>query len=385
MKFGFKKWLMLGVLLGSSGLALASQDCVGLLAKLADQISQFALREPMGLGLDVNLLRPTAKRLMALKKNPKAGRLYYAIAEGGGPNGADQLFLSESPIHLDDYRKTFAAVSVGDPPVDPPMPVPLREAGEVKFVEEESSRFMRLLTLGRSSRQKSGFVFEPTSGVVSADQELTELTKIDPALREVEGEHVFLRADRPGISPTRMMKCSDILDKHTQGKRFLIDSLTSNFGYGVAAILVTAPERFYEAENHRLVVADLGATQMNTLLRTWLTYGSISRGDPLMKRYGIRALSLPMSISVQTLVYKGLDISDVRDIWTYLMGYSLVMIPKNDLLDRILIEHLPRLSYEQCLTNSGWRFFINSHTFRIADRLGSTVLFYFGRQTFQGR
>lgn len=368
-----RKWtgLVLACGIGSAAFAWSSEDCARLMARLHESFDRY-LGSPKLLAAPLE--RPSAQALLDLKKDEGA-RLYYVVTAD------DRLYFSRTPVAADRGSPGFAVVQGSAASAEL---IPFREAGEVRYAEKARSSWWRF---GGSKRSRT-FVFDQTSGV---DPTLEEVRAIERELKASEGgeqvlsEHQLAKAFVTGGDQARVIDCAKILDKNTQGGKFVLDSMFNTAGLTFGGIAMTAPERFVDVARMNVLAADFVSPLVNTLFKSASSYWMISRNQASIRRYAVRLGTVGGSVSLQAGVYELFGVEDVKSIGAYTLGYAVLMIPKGDLVDRFVFQKLPKLAFESCLRNSGLRFIYSPRAVRIVDGLVSTMIFLEGRKAIIGQ
>ncbi len=367
------KWtgLVLACGIGSAAMAWSAEDCARLMARLHESFDRYLTSPKL---LAAPLERPSAQALLALKKEEGA-RLYYVVTSD------DRLFFSQTPVTADRGSPGFAVVQGASGVAEL---VPFREAGEVRYAEKASSSWWRF---GRSKKSKT-FVFDQTSGL---DPTSDEVRAIERELKSSEGgdqilsEHQLAKAFVTGGDQARVVDCAKILDKNTGGGKFILDSMSNTVGLTFGGIAMSAPERFLDIGRMNVLAADFVSPLVNTLIKSASSYAMISKNQSSVRRYAVRLGTVGGSVALQAGVYELFGVEDVKSIGAYTLGYAVLMIPKSDLVDRFVLQKLPKLVFESCLKNSALRFIYSPRAVRIVDGLVSTTIFLEGRKAIVGQ
>jgi len=356
--------------------AVAGEECLRAFAMLGDRFEQF-MKSPRA--LDAALIRPAAADLLALKQ-PDHAPLYYVVTGDG------RLFFSRVPVDAGSPAPVFVAVPGRD---GAPQVSPLREAGEVLYTEAPDPKTLsRSRIFGRADANKT-FVFKQASGVDPTSEEVLALQGELEAMgrgggREITADHRLVKTFAEGGSEARVLECAKILDKNTQGRKFILDALFTQMGLTAGGIAITAPERFLNSSHLNVLAADFVSPLVNTTARSATSYFMLSRNQTALRRYAVRLGTVAGSAGVQTGVYELFDVPKSSGIGAYTLGYSVLMIPKGDLVDRFVLQKLPRLLYDSCLKGSRLQVIYSPKMVRLVDGLVFTAIFLEGRKAIVG-
>ncbi|MEN9723586.1 MAG: hypothetical protein RJB38_1572 [Pseudomonadota bacterium] len=364
------------VAMGDSLSAFAREECARFMAKLNPKLQRILASPKM---IDVTLAHPSGKELLALERDPKKA-LFYAITND------DRLFFSSVPVELETATPTFVLAPSAQGKAEV---VPLRESGQIRYQAElDQEHLENAVILGRGGKHKS-FIFQQTSGLDPSGDEIRNLVKQLnspelPDLAEVGSNYRFVKSFSAGGSQARVFECTKILEKSTRGEKFIWDSIMSTTAIQIAGIAVTSPERFTDSGHYNLLAGDLSTPAINTWLRSMASYFMLSKNQSTARRYAVRFGVIGPSVGIQAGVYELLDTDKVLSMSGYATGYSVLMIPKGDLMDKFVLQRIPSLSYEACLRNSSLRWIYSQRAVRIIDGIVSTVIFLEGRKAIVG-
>ncbi len=356
--------------------ALGREDCARMLARLHDSFDRYLSSPQL---LEAKFTRPNADELLSLRSDD-AAPLYYAVTSDG------RLYFSRTPVRSHDHAPAFMVAPGSNATAEV---FPIREAGEIRYADElNPSKISRALSFGKA-RTRKGFIFHQTSGLDPTREEIEQIERqlmgADPtAGTSVTTDYRLVKTFADGGAEARVLECSKFLAKNTQGQKFILDSLINTTGLVTAGIAITAPERFVDVANLNVLAADLVSPGMNSVLRSMASYFMISRNQSSLRRYAVRLGTIGTSVSLQAGLFELFNVDNVKEIGAYTLGYSILMIPKGDLVDRFILQKLPKLAYDSCLNNSAMKFVFSPRSVRLVDGLISTVIFLEGRKALVG-
>ncbi len=329
--------------------------------------------------LDKTLLPASAKLLKKLQEPNSQFKLSYVVSPD------NKVFFVEGELNL--TRKDVWTAT------DDSWTFPIKEAGEVKWPTSDTGNMSSPVLV-----QKYGVQ-------LSSEEDVLTKNYLEAAIKSDEQKNLLGKSRFKRTVPlARTLKCSELLTKKMNAKKFILTKLGIDTAILTSAILIQRPQRFealtvalglQEKEEGRdydgdLLLADYSTGGVNNIFKSWVGYVATTRGvNALTERFGrlgssiiMRSGAMVSSVGIQMAMYAAMTDDDAKSLGAYNMGYSIYSIGKSHLVDNFIINKLPDIAYNTCLKNPATRFVLGHGTVRIVDGLVSTVIYLTGRDAY---
>lgn len=237
-----------------------------------------------------------------------------------------------------------------------------------------------VLEKGYITLEGEELIYHQTHGIELSEN---ELKSIYSQLDELTPTHAFKHTQdaNTGFVKSKILSCQDAFDIKRSKKNFFKQLFGVEFTLLTASIVLTKPDYFIHSENWDLLAADYSGSALRKGINGVVSYFVTTNGMTYLKRIGVRQGNSLLNVGLQHFIYSGMTDVNANHVTLFNLGYSSLSIFKADLLDNILLKHIPNKVFNACLKNKKVPIYYSQTGIRILEDLGSKMIYFKLRST----